>query len=872
MKFIPFNNQPNVSDSRFQSKSPSTVLDDRGHPHIAWLDSKNGKNEVKYSFWDGLIWSTPDPVSFSEEEITISPNSLTIDPNNQSHVVFSNKIANGSLLQLGSLVNGEWDLSGLNVSYDTQWIGVYSYSFLSEFSSSSSSSGSSSSSEENSESSSSNEYSESSSKDSSSSSSVEDSTSSSQSLSSFTSSSSTSSDESESNSSSEGYSESSSSSQSISSSESSLNLSESSSESSDGNSESSSNDSSSSSSGSSSSSENDEQLYVVTIDEVNVLRIYGGSDWSQLGSATLNTFNYFFAGISGRYIVAGYLRNGDVKYNFFDINELVWENGGVQDFTGNTNDILVVGGNGKLSPEDDPTLLISWVEEIGSSVYVKYGNVNLYGLESVSILETNEAEATSATYLANGYSVLGIDRVSEAVLASGARTKIFSNGSSDIVEVLGPSGGLAPNSLFIEHDGTDYVTTFENDNSDIYSFKSNSDQINFAISPTVAIYNNERMLISQYKDGALNSGFEAICTYDNMHGALLRAAKNPVSITMNDGDDDECNSSSSSSSNDSSSSSSSSSSSVDSSSSSSSSEGYSDSSSTSECNWVAKGTNANYVSLGMSGDGKYQTAGTVSSRTIYKSSDYGHNWASNSVAIASTTGAYGFGISTTGQFQAYADGGSSPIKYSNTYGVTWTDTNSINGSWRDVSISGLGTRVTGVRYSNQIYVCADIAIDTWTAVGPSVSWTSVAMSDSGEYQTAVASATDIQVSNDYGVTFNAKGTALFWTAVAMSSSGEYQTATENNGNIWVSSDFGETWVAKATARQWKGVDMSASGEIQLAVVSFGTNQIFKSIDFGETWVAEGPSKTWDDVQISDDGTYKSASGNFTDGIYIEVCG
>ena len=57
MKYLPLSNEPNVSRSRLMSSSPSMQLDGRGYPHISWLEEKEGKNEVSYSFWDGLKWS-----------------------------------------------------------------------------------------------------------------------------------------------------------------------------------------------------------------------------------------------------------------------------------------------------------------------------------------------------------------------------------------------------------------------------------------------------------------------------------------------------------------------------------------------------------------------------------------------------------------------------------------------------------------------------------------------------------------------------------------------------------------------------------------------------------------------------------------------
>ena len=81
MQYIPLNNEPNVSVTRDESISPSLQIDSRGYPHIVWQDKGQGRNKVKYSFWDGLQWTyenSPD-VHISEEEIVSSPNSFVFD-------------------------------------------------------------------------------------------------------------------------------------------------------------------------------------------------------------------------------------------------------------------------------------------------------------------------------------------------------------------------------------------------------------------------------------------------------------------------------------------------------------------------------------------------------------------------------------------------------------------------------------------------------------------------------------------------------------------------------------------------------------------------------------------------------------------------
>jgi len=142
MKYIPLNNQPNISRTRFPSISPSLQMDNRSYPHVAWLEEKLSSNEVRYSFWDGLQWAHKDGLAAvyrSEEEIVSSPNSLVLSPDYEPFIAFSRNGANGAILSLASY-SDQWDFNELETDYDAEWIGVVRYDRGLEFSSSSTSS------------------------------------------------------------------------------------------------------------------------------------------------------------------------------------------------------------------------------------------------------------------------------------------------------------------------------------------------------------------------------------------------------------------------------------------------------------------------------------------------------------------------------------------------------------------------------------------------------------------------------------------------------------------------------------------------------------------------------------------------------------
>lgn len=140
MKYLPLKNQPNVSRTRFPSSSPSMMLDGRGFPHISWLEEKNGRNEVKYSFWDGLKWSylSKSQVYTSEEDVKPSPNSIILDSNENPHIVFSRRLGTGSRLSVAEH-DDEWVFDTLDVTYSIGWDGIVQKRTSSDSSSSSSS-------------------------------------------------------------------------------------------------------------------------------------------------------------------------------------------------------------------------------------------------------------------------------------------------------------------------------------------------------------------------------------------------------------------------------------------------------------------------------------------------------------------------------------------------------------------------------------------------------------------------------------------------------------------------------------------------------------------------------------------------------------
>jgi len=152
--------------------------------------------------------------------------------------------------------------------------------------------------------------------------------------------------------------------------------------------------------------------------------------------------------------------------------------------------------------------------------------------------------------------------------------------------------------------------------------------------------------------------------------------------------------------------------------------------------------------------------------------------------------------------------------------------------------------------------------ETIKAILPNIGISAVAISNTGQFITAVSfgpnytdinnysytsGTSSIYVSHDYGETFKTVSIYHSWVSVKMSADGKYQTAIGDT-NIFRSSDFGVTWVETIfnsggqTGQNPNTLAMSGSGQYQFVSIYdlVGTKHIssifvYISNDFGLTW-------------------------------------
>lgn len=176
-----------------------------------------------------------------------------------------------------------------------------------------------------------------------------------------------------------------------------------------------------------------------------------------------------------------------------------------------------------------------------------------------------------------------------------------------------------------------------------------------------------------------------------------------------------------------------------------------------------------------------------------------------------------------------------------------------NRSWSDADISKDGTYMTLVATSKDKSVAGDYIYTSnskgdngsWNQLPFKNNWNSVAMSEDGKFQTAIAMGSKIYMSEDFGQTWNVRSevSSLLWYNVKMSKNGDYQTAVAYNDGIYTYKDEDydnikdniKEWLLRTSIiRNWCAVAVSGDGKRQLAFI-FKSDIYYVSEDYGNTW-------------------------------------
>lgn len=160
------------------------------------------------------------------------------------------------------------------------------------------------------------------------------------------------------------------------------------------------------------------------------------------------------------------------------------------------------------------------------------------------------------------------------------------------------------------------------------------------------------------------------------------------------------------------------------------------------------------------------------------------------------------------------------------------------------------TRATTVEYSDgSDAVTAAPPLDysqfgqIWTPVNqlPAATWTAVAVSASGQYQTVGSNGSGLYYSSNYGQTWTFASMSGYIVDLKISASGQYQIAAISGGGINYSSNYGQTWTASSAPNlNWQSLCISASGQYGSAgAITLGNANTFSYVtsNYGQTWTA-----------------------------------
>jgi len=294
---------------------------------------------------------------------------------------------------------------------------------------------------------------------------------------------------------------------------------------------------------------------------------------------------------------------------------------------------------------------------------------------------------------------------------------------------------------------------------------------------------------------------------------------------------------------------------------------------------IGSTSTSNWNSISISANGQYQTA-TKNGDYIYISNNYGISW--NMTYLQKNWG--GVSISANGQYQtAYVN--RAYIYISSNFGSSFTPVASQQ-SWLGISISSTGqyqsaiynpySTIASIYSGGYIYTSTDYG-NTWNPVNSTGSkyWSSIAVSSTGQYQTAVSSLSPevqativVYISNNFGKTFTPISTtwaaaSINTSSISISATGQYQAIAVNNSNIYISNNYGASWSTTATSDTWSSISMSANGQYLIATAN--NNYIVTSVNYGNTWTNNSTVDTIYSAAMSSDGQYLTSISNYSTG-------
>ena len=191
---------------------------------------------------------------------------------------------------------------------------------------------------------------------------------------------------------------------------------------------------------------------------------------------------------------------------------------------------------------------------------------------------------------------------------------------------------------------------------------------------------------------------------------------------------------------------------------------------------------------------------------------------------------------------------------SSDYGITWNPKSVIK-KWSDIFINSDGSFQAAMAPADGLYISRDYG-ETWVFNTLTSMNQKIAGSYDGKYLT-MAGPNALKRSSDSGVTWSNTIIPVTFTDIAMSVSGQYQTAVTYNNKIYRSTNYGQNWASvDVHDAQRLTIDMSNDGRYQWTATSELTGKIFVSNDFGATWsLGNGPVGFINRIRINGNSKY-----------------
>jgi len=267
-----------------------------------------------------------------------------------------------------------------------------------------------------------------------------------------------------------------------------------------------------------------------------------------------------------------------------------------------------------------------------------------------------------------------------------------------------------------------------------------------------------------------------------------------------------------------------------------------------------------------SASGRYIVAARIGGY-LYVSKDGGSSW----VVALGDIRRYWYGVtcSSSGQYMAAASSSRSStavpywdnrIYVSDDHGDTWMPRGPFL-RWRAVTSSATGQYLAAIGDTYYVYRSSDFGGNWNRAPYHPNPLASIASSSDGRNLVAVGDSSII-VSQDFGGNWTTRGPSLRYSSVASSRTGQYLVAVTINELIYSSSDGGTTWIGRGTVRDRRSVSISASGQYAVtgSTPEGGTGgRVEISRDFGVSWAESSPNR---EARQGYFGIAISASGRF----------